>query len=78
MRRARVLCSYDAKDHTELSLNSHEVTIILYFVDNFGTLNLQVILVAECSPPNADYMYGKQGLLKGLVPKAFLEMLDDE
>ncbi|KAL5287683.1 SH3GLB1 family protein [Megaselia abdita] len=61
MKRARVLCSYDAKDHTELSLNSHEV-----------------ILVAECSPPNADYMYGKQGLMKGLVPKAFLEMLDDE
>lgn len=30
MRRARVLCSYDAKDHTELSLNSHEV-IILFF-----------------------------------------------
>lgn len=23
-------------------------------------------------------MYGKQGLLKGLVPRAFLEMLDDE
>lgn len=23
-------------------------------------------------------MYGKQGLLKGLVPRAFLEMLDDD
>lgn len=22
-------------------------------------------------------MYGKQGLMKGLVPRAFLEMLDD-
>ncbi|XP_037949837.1 endophilin-B1 isoform X3 [Teleopsis dalmanni] len=37
-----------------------------------------VIFVTECSPINADYMYGKQGLLKGLVPRAFLEMLDDE
>ncbi|XP_037949835.1 endophilin-B1 isoform X1 [Teleopsis dalmanni] len=61
MRRARVLCSYDAKDHTELNLNANEV-----------------IFVTECSPINADYMYGKQGLLKGLVPRAFLEMLDDE
>lgn len=23
-------------------------------------------------------MYGKQGLLKGLVPRAFIEMLDDD
>lgn len=34
--------------------------------------------MAECSPINTDYMYGKQGLLKGLVPRAFLEMLDDD
>ncbi|XP_055372638.1 endophilin-B1 isoform X2 [Condylostylus longicornis] len=60
MKRARVLCSYDAKDHTELSLSSNEV-----------------ILVTECSPMNSDYVYGKQGLLKGLVPRAFLEILDD-
>lgn len=59
-KRARVLCAYDAKDHTELSLSANEV-----------------IFVAECSPVNSDYMYGKQGLLKGLVPRAFLEMLDD-
>lgn len=38
----------------------------------------QVIFVAECSPPNTDYMYGKQGLHKGLVPRAFLEILDDD
>ncbi|XP_058128634.1 endophilin-B1 isoform X2 [Anopheles ziemanni] len=60
-RRARVLCSYDAKDGTELNLTSNEV-----------------IFVCECNPPNCDYMNGKQGLLKGLVPKAFLEMLDDD
>ncbi|XP_020800223.1 endophilin-B1 isoform X3 [Drosophila serrata] len=37
-----------------------------------------VIFVAECSPVNEDYMYGKQGLMKGLVPRAFVEMLDEE
>ncbi|XP_030377450.1 endophilin-B1 isoform X8 [Scaptodrosophila lebanonensis] len=37
-----------------------------------------VIFVTECSPVSEDYMYGKQGLMKGLVPRAFLEMLDDE
>ncbi|XP_030566455.1 endophilin-B1 isoform X1 [Drosophila novamexicana] len=61
MQRARVLCSYDAKDHTELNLSANEV-----------------IFVAECSPVNEDYMYGKQGLMKGLVPRAFVEMLDEE
>ncbi|XP_017045331.1 endophilin-B1 isoform X1 [Drosophila ficusphila] len=61
MQRARVLCSYDAKDHTELNLNANEV-----------------IFVVECSPVNEDYMYGKQGLMKGLVPRAFVEMLDEE
>uniref|UniRef100_W8AKW8 Endophilin-B1 n=1 Tax=Ceratitis capitata TaxID=7213 RepID=W8AKW8_CERCA len=61
LHRARVLCAYDAKDHTELNLNANEV-----------------IFVTECSPVNPDYMYGKQGLLKGLVPRAFLEMLDDD
>lgn len=59
-KRARVLCSYDAKDGTELNLTSNEV-----------------IFVCECNPPDSDYMNGKQGLLKGLVPKAFLELLDD-
>ncbi|XP_022225223.1 endophilin-B1 isoform X2 [Drosophila obscura] len=61
MQRARVLCSYDAKDHTELNLNANEV-----------------IFVTECSPVNEDYMYAKQGLMKGLVPRAFVEMLDEE
>ncbi|XP_064539495.1 endophilin-B1-like [Drosophila montana] len=61
MQRARVLCSYDAKDHTELNLSANEV-----------------IYVAECSPVNEDYMYGKQGLMRGLVPRAFVEMLDEE
>lgn len=37
----------------------------------------QVIFVSECNPVNGDYMNGKQGLLKGLVPRAFLELLDD-
>ncbi|XP_055838353.1 endophilin-B1 isoform X2 [Episyrphus balteatus] len=60
MKRARVLCSYDANDHTELSLTANEV-----------------IFVTECSPQHSEYMYGKQGLMKGLVPRAFLEMLDD-
>ncbi|XP_070503007.1 endophilin-B1 isoform X2 [Chironomus tepperi] len=59
-QRARVLCSYDAKDNSELNLVANEV-----------------IFVAECTPPHSDYMHGKQGLLKGLVPKAFLEILDD-
>ncbi|EDW73778.1 uncharacterized protein Dwil_GK19643 [Drosophila willistoni] len=61
MQRARVLCSYDAKDHTELNLSANEV-----------------IFVTECSPVNEDYMYGKQGLMKGLVPRAFVEMLDEQ
>lgn len=34
--------------------------------------------MCECSPVNTDYMYGKQGLLKGLVPRAFIEMLDED
>lgn len=58
-KRARVLCSYDAADATELNLTGNEV-----------------IFVTECNPPNADYMFGKQGLMKGLVPRAFLELLD--
>ncbi|XP_017149352.1 endophilin-B1 isoform X3 [Drosophila miranda] len=37
-----------------------------------------VIFVTECSPVNEDYMYAKQGLMKGLVPRAFVEMLDEE
>uniref|UniRef100_A0A182YE51 Uncharacterized protein n=1 Tax=Anopheles stephensi TaxID=30069 RepID=A0A182YE51_ANOST len=73
-RRARVLCSYDAKDGTELNLTSNEAST------EFNTFPLYsfVIFVCECNPPNSDYMNGKQGLLKGLVPKAFLEMLDDD
>ncbi|XP_033253851.1 endophilin-B1-like isoform X1 [Drosophila miranda] len=61
MQRARVLCSYDAKDHTELNINANDV-----------------IFVTECSPVNEDYMYAKQGLMKGLVPRSFVEMLDEE
>lgn len=60
MKRARVLCSYDAKDGSELNLTSNEV-----------------IFVWECNPPNSDYMHGKQGLIKGLVPRAFLELLQE-
>ncbi|XP_037033802.1 endophilin-B1 isoform X2 [Bradysia coprophila] len=59
-KRARVLCSYDAADATELNLTANEV-----------------IFVTECNPPNGDYMFGKQGLTKGLVPRAFLEVIDD-
>lgn len=29
----------------------------------------------ECNPVSGDYMYGKQGLVNGLVPRAFLELL---
>lgn len=77
-RRARVLCSYDAKDNSELNLVANEVknanlkvNLNLFYVKYF-----QVIFVGECTPINGDYMHGKQGLLKGLVPKAFLEILD--
>ena len=76
--RARVLCSYDAKDHTELNLIANEVGIeswlnCLMLIDD---LSSQVIFVAECTPINSDYLHGKQGLLKGLVPRAFLECID--
>lgn len=37
----------------------------------------QIIFVTELNPPNSDYMYGKQGLVNGLVPRAFLELLDE-
>jgi len=53
--------------------------LVSYDANNSSELNLvanEVIFVAECSPSNGDYMHGKQGLLKGLVPKAFLEILD--
>lgn len=30
MKRARVLCSYDAKDGTELNLTANEVCILIY------------------------------------------------
>ena len=78
-KRARVLCSYDAKDGTELNLTANEVFLMLFLVEflTFNTLLFKVIFVCECNPPNSDYMNGKQGLLKGLVPKAFLELLDD-
>ena len=39
--------------------------------------HIQVIMVSECSPIHSDYMQGMQGLLRGLVPRAFLELLDD-
>lgn len=82
-QRARVLCSYDAKDTSELNLIANEVSSH-YAIDTFEScqtcsfqFQLQVIFVAECAPANCDYMNGKQGLLKGLVPKAFLEILED-
>jgi endophilin-B1 len=80
-QRARVLCSYDAKDQTELNLINNEVSIKLHckfikFILNVQSFQ-QVIFVAECNPYNPDYMHGKQGLLKGLVPRAFLEILED-
>lgn len=30
MQRARVLCSYDAKDHTELNLSANEVSYLQF------------------------------------------------
>jgi len=82
MQRARVLCSYDAKDHTELNLSANEVCgnlqIYLILSNKIHLINFQVIFVTECSPVNEDYMYGKQGLMKGLVPRAFVEMLDED
>lgn len=83
-QRARVLCSYDAKDSTELNLSANEVNIdsILWIYSNknecfcFSFL-FQIIFVTECNPTNSDYMYGKQGLVNGLVPRAFLELLDE-
>lgn len=39
--------------------------------------NFQIIFVTECNPVNSDYMYGKQGLVNGLVPRAFLELLSE-
>lgn len=87
LKRARVLCSYDASGTTELNLTANEVSSLektrpgvpLNIIQSLTGFRLipQVIFVSECSPPNPDYMYGKQGLLKGLVPRAFLEMLDD-
>lgn len=31
----------------------------------------------ECNPINTDYMQGKKGLVNGLAPRAFLELLDE-
>lgn len=92
-QRARVLCSYDAKDSTELNLSANEVsTTWSYYYSSvtgvgvkwaqnicfvFVLVFSQIILVTECNPPNSDYMYGKQGLVNGLVPRAFLELLDE-
>lgn len=82
-QRARVLCSYDAKDSTELNLSANEVNNIfplsihtfLRVFSNF--FFFQIIFVTECNPINSDYMYGKQGLVSGLVPRAFLEVLEE-
>lgn len=52
------------------------VNINLEAIDNY-LIYLQVIFVAECTPSNSDYMHGKQGLSKGLVPRAFLEIMDE-
>lgn len=95
-KRARVLCSYDAADATELNLTANEVRFhttrenffsfyflfFLRFLTQFRRffflfVFLQVIFVTECNPSNADYMFGKQGLTKGLVPRAFLEVIED-
>ncbi|XP_069964011.1 endophilin-B1 isoform X4 [Bactrocera oleae] len=60
-------------------LNNSTTQILEQYDIEFDTSAItSVIFVSECSPVNPDYMYGKQGLLKGLVPRAFLEMLDDE
>lgn len=77
-QRARVLCSYDAKDSSELNLIANEVRVLqslLSWTHLILSSSPQVIFVADANNP--DYMHGKQGLLKGLVPKAFLEILDD-
>lgn len=102
-QRARVLCSYDAKDSTELNLSANEVSRIRIFlrfparinkliqnsslniqihiiiINNNNPFKLiqQIIFVTECNPVNGDYMYGKQGLINGLVPRAFLELLQE-
>lgn len=49
----------------------HDV-ISIFFLHLF----VQIIFVTECNPPNSDYMFGKQGLTSGLVPRAFLEILE--
>lgn len=81
--RARVLCSYDAKDSTELNLSANEVKRKVQsknFMLQYTQLRIficnQIIFVMECNPPNNDYMFGKQGLTSGLVPRAFLEILE--
>ncbi|XP_053961870.1 endophilin-B1 isoform X4 [Anastrepha ludens] len=60
-------------------LDNSTTDILEHYNIEFDTSAItSVIFVTECSPVNPDYMYGKQGLLKGLVPRAFLEMLEDE
>lgn len=39
MKRARVLCSYDAKDGTELNLTANEVRIFFYFFKKWIKFN---------------------------------------
>lgn len=34
MKRARILCDYDAKDHTELTLSANEVRHFFFISDN--------------------------------------------
>uniref|UniRef100_A0A1B6CNB0 Uncharacterized protein n=1 Tax=Clastoptera arizonana TaxID=38151 RepID=A0A1B6CNB0_9HEMI len=58
-KRARVLCDYDAKDSTELSLMTDEV-----------------ITVYPISSSETDYMMGERGNQKGIVPVAFLEIIN--
>lgn len=43
-QRARVLCSYDAKDSTELSLSANEVSVCLYGSSSFVFVHRNQVL----------------------------------
>lgn len=59
-QRARVLCDYDAKDASELSLMTNEVIIVH-----------KISPIEEM-----DYMIGERNSQRGRVPVAFLELLN--
>ncbi|XP_023037618.1 endophilin-B1 isoform X4 [Drosophila willistoni] len=75
-------CDSDSTTTVGLGLDSDNDNIVHLLEDfniDFDTSAIStVIFVTECSPVNEDYMYGKQGLMKGLVPRAFVEMLDEQ